>query len=94
MAETVMTPGQYLIRQVASLSKAEYEIVRNSILKNLLAFGSISFEELEELVIEHLNHKLYDSLSQYYEVVLQDLEARCEIQVDREADSAWVSIAE
>ena len=94
MAETVMTSGQYLIRQIASLSKAEYEIVRNSILKNLLAYGSISSEELEELVIEHLNHKLHDSLWQYYEVVLQDLEARGELQVDNDAEIRWISIAE
>jgi len=94
MVETVMTPGQYLIRQVASLSKAEYEIVRNSILKNLLAYGSISSAELEALVIEHLHHKLHDSLWQYYVVVLQDLEARGELQVDRDADIGWISMAE
>ena len=82
MADTVTAPGHYLIQQVERLSKAEYEIVRNSILKNLSVYGALTFPELESLVKAHLKHKLHGSLRPYYEAVRQDLEARGELQVE------------
>ncbi len=66
--------------QVASLDKATYEIVRNSILKNLLAYGPLTHEELGALVEDHLKFKLENLAAWYYIIVEQDLEARGEIQ--------------
>jgi len=79
MTDSVTGLGQCLIQQVESLDKAEYEIVRNSILKNLLAYGAMTSKQLGSLVESHLKHKLCNSLWQYYEAVREDLEARGEI---------------
>lgn len=67
-------------RRTWSLDKAAYEIVRNSILKNLLVYGAMTSEQLGSLVEDHLRHKFDGSLWQYYAVVEQDLEARGEIR--------------
>ena len=80
MEEFVTALHHCLTSQVCSLDKAEYEIVRNSILKNLLAYGAMTSERLGSLVKGHLKYKYYGSLWEYYEFVRMDLEARGEIR--------------
>ena len=82
MSDTVTLPGHYLIQQVERLSKAEYEIVRNSILKNLSVYGAMTSTELEARVKKHLKQKLHASLWPYYAAVRQDLEARGELEIE------------
>lgn len=93
MEDSVTTLSHYLIRQVESLDKAEYEIVRNSIVKNLLAHGALTADQLSSLVKNHLRHKFYGSLQRYYESVLGDLEARGEIRVERNTKPHWIELA-
>ena len=80
MSDSITTLDHYLIRQVQCLGKAEYEIVRNSILKNLLAYGTMTCAQLRDRVKDHLKHKFADSLYQYYETVREVLETRGEIR--------------
>jgi len=82
-----------LIQPVKGLDKAEYEIVRNSILKNLLAYGAMPLDQLGLLVNDHLNHKLYGSLQRYYEAVQNDLEARGEILIHRNLQPYMIELA-
>ena len=93
MTDTVTTLGHYLIQQVESLDRAEYEIVRNSILKNLLAYGAMTSEQLGSLVENHLKHKFHGSLRRYYEAVQKDLEARGEIRRVRNSEPQLIEIA-
>jgi len=93
MEDSVTTLGHYLIRQVESLDKAEYEIVRNSIVKILLAYGALIPDQLSSLVKNHLRHKFHDSLQRYYEAVLRNLEARGEIRVDRNTNPHLIELA-
>ena len=80
MEDSVTTLRPYLIGQVGSLDKAEYEIVRNSILKNLLAYGAMTSEQLGLLVENHLKSKFEGSLYRHYAAVRQVLEFRGEIR--------------
>ena len=80
MEDSVLVPGLCLIDQYPCFDKAEYEIVRNSILKHLLAYGAMTIDELSLLVKKHLDHKYARSLDHHFEFVLQGLEARGEIQ--------------
>ena len=80
MEESVTTLGTGPVVQVACLDKAKYEVVRNSILKNLLAYGPLTHEELGSLVEDHLKFKLDDLAAWHYVTVEQDLEARGEIR--------------
>lgn len=66
--------------QVTCLDKATYEIVRNSILKNLYAYGPLTHEQLGALVEDHLKFKLEDLAAWYYITVEHDLEAHGEIR--------------
>lgn len=75
-----MTHRPNLIKHNLSLDKATYEIVRNSILKNLFAFGALTSEQLSSMVKEHLRSKSEGSLWRYYPLVRQELEARGEIR--------------
>ena len=93
MADSVTMLDHYLIRQIQCLGKAEYEIVRNSILKNLLAYGSMTSTQLGDRVKDHLKHKLQGSLRGYFEIVQQDLEAHGEIRVDRSVEPQMIEIA-
>jgi len=92
MADSVTALSHYLIRQFGSLDKAEYEIVRNSILKNLLAYGAMTSDQLGSMVKNHLKHKLHGSFESFYETVRRDLEARGEIRVDRNTDIELIEI--
>ena len=93
MTNSVTGLDHYLIRQVQCLGKAEYEIVRNSILKNLLVYGAMTSAELGARVKDHLKHKLQGSLRDYFELVEQELEARGEIRVDRSIEPQLIEIA-
>jgi len=80
MEDSVTTLHPYSIGRVGSLDKAEYEIVRNSILKNLLAYGAMTSEQLGLLVENHLKSKFEGSLYRHYAAVRQVLEFRGEIR--------------
>ncbi len=75
-----MTHRSNPIRQNLELDKAEYEIVRNSILKNLFVYGAMTSDELALLVKDHLESKSDNSLWRYYSLVREELETRGEIQ--------------
>jgi predicted ATPase with chaperone activity len=75
-----MTHRPNLISQCVSIEKAEYEIVRNSILKNLFAYGAMTSEQLALLVKHHLQSKTDDGLWQHYWFVKQELETHGEIR--------------
>ncbi|MEP6894394.1 MAG: hypothetical protein ABI986_02180 [Chloroflexota bacterium] len=93
MEDSVTMFSCSLIQPVEGLDRAEYEIVRNSILKNLLAYGAMSPDQLVLLVKDHLNHKLYGSLQRYYEAVQKDLEARGEILIHRNPQPHLIELA-
>jgi len=93
MTDSITTLDHYLIRQVQCLGKADYEIVRNSILKNLLAYGAMTSAQLGARVKDHLKHKLHGALRDYFEIVRQDLEAHGEIRVDRSMEPQTIEIA-
>jgi hypothetical protein len=80
MEDSVATVRPYLFNRCMCFDKAEYEIVRNSILKHLLAYGSMTTDKLGLLVEKHLKNKFDGSLHRYYEAVRQVLEARGEIR--------------
>ena len=69
-----------LIKRVGTLDKADYEIVRNSILKNLLAYGAMTSEQLASLVENRLKYRFNGLLPGYYAAVLYNLEVRGEIR--------------
>ncbi len=75
-----MTHRPHLIKQNIDIDKAEYEIVRNSILKNLFVYGSMTSDELALLVKDHLDAKFDNSLWRYYSLVSEELEIRGEIR--------------
>ena len=79
MEDSVIGFRPYLIVHDLCFDKAEFEIVRNSILKHLLAYGPLAIDKLGLLVANHLKDKFAGSLSQQYEAVRQVLEARGEI---------------
>ena len=80
MEESVTTLCPSLVLQDRGLDRAEYEIVRNSILKHLLAYGAMTTEQLGLLVEYHLQHKYHGSLHQFYTAVRQALEGCGEIR--------------
>lgn len=75
-----MTHRPKLIEQNISLDKATYEIIRNSILKNLMVYGAMPSDQLASLVKNHLNSKSEGTLWRYYSLVKQELEIRGEIR--------------
>ena len=93
MEDTVTTLRPCLIGQVECLDKAEYEIVRNSILKNLLSFGAMTSEQLGSLVENHLKNKFGGSLHQHYAAVRQVLEFHGEIRRVPRSGSHVIEIA-
>lgn len=92
MAETVTTLRCYLVQQVESLDKAEYEIVRNSILKNLLAHGAMTCEQLGSLVENHLSRKFHGSLWRHYSMVLDELATQGEVCLDWSIDPPLIGL--
>ena len=94
MEDSVIAFRPYLIVHDLCFDKAEFEIVRNSILKHLLAYESLTTEKLGLLVQNHLKHKFTGSLYQQYEAVRQVLEARGEIRFVSNAGPPLIEIAE
>jgi hypothetical protein len=88
-----MTHRPNLIKQNIDLDKAEYEIVRNSILKNLLVYGAMTSDELALLVKDHLESKSASPLWRHYYYVREDLETRGEIRCVPETDPPQIEIA-
>jgi len=94
MEDPVTTLSPYLIGQVGSPDKAEYEIVRNSVLKNLLAYGAMTSEQLGLLVENHLKYKFDGSLYRHYAAVRQVLEFRGEIRCVPKSSPLLIEVAE
>jgi hypothetical protein len=94
MEDSVTTLRPYLIHQCACFDKAEYEIIRNSILKHLLAYGAMTTDKLGLLVENHLKRKFNGSLYRYYEAIRQVLEARGEIRYVPRSSPPLIEIAE
>ena len=94
MEDSVIAFRPYLIAHGVCFDKAEFEIVRNSILKHLLAYGALTTDKLGLLVENHLKYKFDDSLHQQYEAVRQVLEARGEIRCVSRHGPPQIEIAE
>lgn len=88
-----MTHRPNLINQNIDLDKAEYEIVRNSILKNLFVYGAMTSEQLALLVKDHLESKSESLLWRHYSLVRQELEIRGEIRCVPNTYPAQIEIA-
>ena len=82
------------IKQGQCFDKAEYEIVRNSILKHLLAYGAMTVDKLGLYVENHLNDKLVGRLFKHYEAVRHVLEARGEIRCISKTHPQLIEIAD
>ena len=93
MEDSTTTLRPYLINQCTCFDKAELEIVRNSILKHLLAYGAMTADKLASLVKKHLECKSNESLCQYYEAIRQVLEARGEIRFVPRSKPLLIEIA-
>ena len=88
-----MTHRPNLINQNIDLDKAEYEIVRNSILKNLSAYGAMTSQQLALLVRDHLESKSESLLWQHYSLVRHELETRGEIRCVSDTYPTQIEIA-
>ena len=93
MEDSVIALRPYLIGHGLCFDKAEFEIVRNSILKHLLAYGALTTDKLGRLVENHLKYKFASSLHRHYEAVRQVLEARGEIRCVSSPGSPLIEIA-
>jgi hypothetical protein len=88
-----MTHRPHSIQQNINLNKAEYEIVRNSILKNLSVYGAVTSEQLASLVQDHLESKSESTLWRYYSFVKEELEIRGEIRCVPHTNPPQIEIA-
>lgn len=88
-----MTHRPHSIQQNIDLDKAEYEIVRNSILKNLFVYGAMTSEQLAVLVKDHLESKSDSSLWRHYVLVREDLEMRGEIRYVPNTNPPHIEVA-
>lgn len=93
MEDCVIALRPYRIGHGLCFDRAEFEIVRNSILKHLLAYGTLTTDKLGLLVENHLKYKFAGSLHQQYEAVRQELEARGEIRSVASSEPALIEIA-
>ena len=80
MEDSVMALRPCVVEYGQCFDKAEFEIVRNSILKHLIAYDTLTNDRLGLLVENHLKDKFAGSLYQHYGAVRQVLEARGEIR--------------
>jgi len=94
MEDSVTTLNICQIRRNACFTKAEFEIVRNSILKHLLAYGVMTTEKLGTLVEDHLKTKFDESIYRFYESVRQVLEARGEIRYVSNSKTPLIELAD
>lgn len=67
-------------RRGFTISKAKYDVVRESILKSLREKRRLNHTELTDAVVKDLKGTFRGSISWYAEVVKLDLEARKEIE--------------
>jgi len=58
------------------IEKSKYELIRNAILKNLRAYGAMTFVRLGNLLEDQLLKTFDGSVMWYYTTVKLDLEAR------------------
>ena len=93
MEDCVFALRPYLVEYGLCFDRAEFEIVRNSILKHLLAYGTLTTNKLGLLVEEHLKNKFGGALHEKYEAVRQVLEARGEIRCVSNSGSSLIQIA-
>ena len=93
MEDSVIAFRPYLIAHGLCFDRAEFEIVRNSILKHLVAYGPLAIDKLGLLVANHLKEKFAGSLYQQYEAVRQVLEARGEIRSVTSVEPPRIEIA-
>lgn len=63
-------------KQGVRIEKSKYEMIRGAILKNLRAYGKLSFTRLGNLLEEQLLKTFDGSVMWYYTTVKLDLEAR------------------
>lgn len=63
-------------KQGTRIEKSKYDLMREAILKNLRAYGSMSFTRLGNLLEEQLLKSFDGSVLWYYTTVKLDLEAR------------------
>ncbi|HET9908971.1 MAG TPA: hypothetical protein VFQ23_20140 [Anaerolineales bacterium] len=94
MEDSVMALRPCVVEYGQCFDKAEFEIVRNSILKHLIAYGALTNDRLGLLVENHLKDKFAGSLYRHYEIVRQVLEARGEIRYLSNPGPPLIQIAE
>ena len=80
-------------KQGARIEKTKYELMRNAILKNLHAYGSMSFTRLGNLLEEQLLKNFDGSVMWYYTTVKLDLEARGVIRCVPNTEPQLIEIA-
>lgn len=93
MEECDVTFVSCLTSEARGLDKAGYEIARNSILKNLLAHGTMTSEQLGVVVKNHLQEKYYCTLWEHYETVRKDLELRGELRLVTDSRPPLIELA-
>jgi hypothetical protein len=80
MDEKILTKHPDPGKQGVNISKAKYDVIRETILDLLRAHGELTFTELMEAANERLEGKFDGSISWYVTTVKLDLEARDTIQ--------------
>jgi len=71
-------PG--LSKQGVCIDRGKYNRMRSAILKQLVVYGPMTFEELSTAVEKRLHGKFDGSIPWYFTTVKLDLEARGEIR--------------
>lgn len=94
MEDSIIAFEPYLTEPGIGFDKAEYEIIRNSILKHLIAYGVMTVDELDSLVKSHLRNKFAGSLYKHYESVRQVLEVRGEVRLVPKTSPQLIEITE
>ncbi len=87
-----MNINNLVFEQSTQVEQSAYNLVRNSILDNLRAYGPLTFSQLAALVEDHLKHKFDGSIVRHFDVVELDIEAVGEIR--RVPHSQFIEIAE
>ncbi len=78
--ELVLTINPKLDKQSIRIDKAKYNVVRETILKILRSYGSMTFTQLGALVEGQLQNDFDGPMMWYYTTVKLDMEARGEIR--------------
>jgi len=80
-------------KQGVRIERTKYELIRGAILKNLRAYGKLSFTRLGNLLEEQLLKNFDGSVMWYYTTVKLDLEARGEIRRVPDSEPQLIEIA-